>query len=244
MIQLAYSSASELLPLASSVILIELTENRVSNYLKTLAVQNFTATKLYNFFQLIPEFQQLSEHDRLILLKQNLALLITVSNAIRFDQTRELIYIDGHPNRYNVLEEEAFAESCKSLFILSYGYELNRAFMSVLHKISDVIEGNSVILQLIISMTIFLKGLSKHHEQESTLDDSRFIFYAQSKYTDLLFRYLIERYSLENTVKKFIRIIDVIHKMQDIIKDFQHQLKAKINREHVNPLMKAVFNLD
>jgi hypothetical protein len=241
-IQNAYLSASQASPSASSVISLELAPDKMSAYMNTLDIQNFAAVKLINFIRQIPEFEELDERDRLILVKYNLTLLFVLRHALAFDTTREICYEDEMVNPISP-NEEAFAQHCKSLFILCYGYEFNRLFVSVLRTIINVVDKDPVIVQLVMLSMIFLKGLSANDDQEPVLNDVQRVFHAQSKYTDLLFRYLLQRSSFDVAVLKMMRIVEVFIKIQRLIRDFQQYIKSNIDVNHVNPLMKTLLHL-
>ncbi|CAF2902127.1 unnamed protein product [Rotaria sp. Silwood2] len=238
----AYLSALQSSPSASSVISLELAPDKMSAYMNTLDIQNFAAVKLINFIRQIPEFEELDESDRLILVKYNLVLLFSIRHALTFDVTREIIYDDNMNNSVSPAEE-AFAQHCKSLFILCYGYEFNRLFMSILHIIVSLVDSDSVIAQLLMLNMIFLKGLSAIDDQETSLNNNQRVFYAHSKYTDLLFRYLIERTSFNAAVIKMIRIVELLIKIQRLSRDFHRYIKSKIDINYVNPLMKSLLHL-
>jgi len=240
-IQNAYTCASQSTPSASSLFSFELASDKMSTYMNTLDIQNFTAVRLINFLRQIPDFEQLDENDRLILVKYNLNLLGIVRCALTFDTTREICYDDSIDSS-NSLDNEAFAQRCKSMFILCYGYEFNRSFWTVLHTLSNLADKDPIIIQLLILIMILLKGLSADDDQEPMLNDSQRVFLAQSKFTDLLFRYLIERSSFNAAVIKMMRIVEVIIKIQRLIRDFHQDMRSKIDINYVNPLMKSLIN--
>jgi hypothetical protein len=241
-IQNAYARASQSTPSASSLISLELASDKMSTYMNTLDIQNFSAVRLINFLRQIPDFEQLDENDRLILVKYNLSLLGIMRCALTFDTTREMCYDDTTNSSNSLVDEEAFAERCKSMFILCYGYEFNRSFWTVLHTISNLVDKDPIIVQLLILIMILLKGLSADDDQEPMLNDSQRVFLAQSKFTDLLFRYLIERSSFNAAVIKMMRIVEVIIKIQRLIRDFHQDMRSKIDINYVNPLMKSLIN--
>jgi len=240
-IQNAYLSSLQSGPSASSVISLELTPDKMSAYMNTLDIQNFSAIKLINFIRRIPEFEELDGNDRLILVKYNVTLLFLINHALTFDATRELVYL----NTLDPLSpaDEAFAQCCKSLFILCYGYEFNRVCVSLLRAVSDLVNKDPIIIQLIMLIMIFLKGLSAEDDQEPLLNHGQHVFHLHSKYADLLFRYLIERSSFDAAVIKMIRITEILMKTQTLIRDFHHQIKSKIDINSINPLMKSLLHL-
>jgi hypothetical protein len=214
----------------------------MSAFMSTIDIQNFAAVKLINFLREIPEFDQLDERDRLILVKYNLTLLFLLRHVLSFDSRREICY-DHEINGPVSPSEEAFAQHCKSLFILCYGYEFNRIVMSILHSLVDIVNKDPIIVQLLMLIMIFSKGLSADDDQQSILFDGRSVFYAQSKYTDLLFRYLIERSSLDAATTKMIRVTEQLLKIQRVWRDFEQYVKSRVDLTNINPLMKSLLRL-
>jgi hypothetical protein len=241
-IQNAFFSASQSSPSASSVVSLELAPDKMSAFMNTIDIQNFTAVKLINFLKEIPEFEQLDAHDRLILVKYNLTLLFLMRHSLTFDSTREIIYDLDTPDAISPTDE-AFAQHCKSLFILCYGYEFNRAVMSILHALVSLINKNPIITQLLMLIMIFSKGLSADDDQEPILNDEKSVFNAQSKYTDLLCRYLMEGSSFEVVTMTMTRLTEQLLKIQKVSRDFQQYLKDKVDITYINPLMKSLLHL-
>jgi hypothetical protein len=89
---------------------------------------------------------------------------------------------------------------------------------------------------------ILLKGLSADDDQEPILNDERSVFNAQSKYTDLLFRYLMEGSSFEIVAVKITRVMEQILKIQKLLRDFKQYLKNKFDVAYINPLIKSLFH--
>ena len=221
---------------------MELAADRMSIYMNTLDIQNYAAVKLINFIRQIPEFEELDESDRLILVKHNLTLLFVIRHALTFDTTRELIYDDNLTNSVSP-SDEAFAQHCKSLFILCYGYEFNREFISILRSVYHIVEKDPIVVQLLMLTMIFLKGLSIYHDEQPLLNDGKHVFRIQLKYTDLLFRYFMYRSSFEAAVLKMIRFTEVLIRSQRVMADFHQYIKNKVDANCVNPLMRSLLNL-
>ncbi|CAF4237131.1 unnamed protein product, partial [Adineta steineri] len=242
-IQDAYSSASRSVPSASSMLSLELTSDKMSSYTNSIDIHNFTMIKIINFLKQIPDFEQLNDSDRLILVKYNLCSLNLIRASLTFDTIRELYYEDDG-DAYNPVSSnnKAFAEQCKSLYILCYSYELNRLFFNILHTIHGLIDNDPIIVQLLMLSMIFLKGLSSVDSQEPILDDSKHVFYLHSKYTDLLFRYLIKQSSFNTAVIKMMHFVEVFMKIQRLSKDFHQEIKSKIDVSYINPLMRSFLH--
>ncbi|CAF1110627.1 unnamed protein product [Adineta ricciae] len=241
-IQNAYFSASQSVPSASSVISFELAPDKMAAYMNTLDIHNHMAIRLINFVRAIPEFDELDERDRVILVKYNLSLAMFVRHSLNFDTARELCYdVDTHDGISP--SDEAFAQHCKSLFILCYGYELNRMLISILHSLVDLVNKDPIVVQLLMVIAIFSKGLSADDDTEPNLIDEYCVYRAQSKYIDLLFRYLLQQSSFEAVAMKITHFIEQFLKIQRILRDFHQYIKSKVDSAYMNPLMKSLLHL-
>jgi hypothetical protein len=242
-IQNAYFIASQSTPSASSVFSLELAPDTMSAFMTTIDLQNFTAVKLINFLREIPEFDQLDEHDRVILVKYNLTLLFVLRHSLTYDSAREICYDRDSTTDVVSPSEEAFAQHCKSLFILCYGYEFHRIVTSILHVLITIIDKDPIITQLMMIIMIFSKGLSANDDQEPILNNEKSVFNAQSKYIDLLFRYLMEQSSFAVVTMKITRITEQLLKIQKVSRDFHQYVKSRVDLTNINPLMKSLLHL-
>ncbi|UJR24841.1 hypothetical protein I4U23_006210 [Adineta vaga] len=241
-IQNAYLTASQSIPTAASILSLELESDKMSTYMNTLNLHNFGAVIVINFLKQIREFEELNEHDRLILVKYNLNLAGLIRFVLTFDATREIWYVDPIDDSISK-SDEAFAEQCKSIHILCYGYDLFRTLLDILNTIENLVNKDPIIIHLLMLTMIFLKGLSADDDQEPILMESQRVFQAHSKYADLLFRYLIEQSSFDIAVIKMMRIVGVLMKIQGLTRDFQQQVKSKIDVNYINPLMKSLLHM-
>ena len=241
-LQLAYLSSLQSSPSSSSVLSLELAADRMLIYMNTLDIQNLTAMKLIYFLRQIEEFEQLNEHDRILLVKHNLPLLFPIHLALTFDSQRELVYEDCLNSTVSP-SDEAFAQHCKSLFILCYGYEFNREFIDVLHQVSQIVHKDPIIAQLLLLIMIFSKGLSANDDQQPCLIDNQYVYHIHFKSIDLLFRYLMEKSSFNHALQQFIQITQIFIRIQRLFKDFYQYIKNTVDINYINPLMKSLLNL-
>ncbi|CAF1257491.1 unnamed protein product [Adineta ricciae] len=241
-IQDAYRSSSLSTPPVSSMFSLELTSDKMLTYMNTLDIQNVNAIRMINFVRQIEDFASLNENDRVTLVKYNSSMAGLMRFSLTFDRTRELWHLDPEDDQTSPVSE-AFAEQCKSLFILCYGYELFRSVANMLHVLEDLVNKDPIIVQLLVLSMIFLKGLSASDDREAMLYDYQRVFQAHSKYVDLLFRYLAQQSSFEQAAMKMVRVVEVLLKLQNIMRNFQQQVKTKIDVNYINPLMKSLLNL-
>lgn len=198
--------------------------------------------KVINFLKQIQEFSELHQSDRLLLVKYNLVILSSTCYAFKFDPIREIFYDDTLNDSISPAEE-AFAVYSKSLYTLCYGYEFSCSVISLLHAFHEIINKDPLLPPLLLLNMIFLKGLSANDDQEPLINDNQRVFTAHSKYTNLLFRYLIEKSSIELATIKMMRITTTLIKAQKAVQNLHDFIKDKVDINYINPLMKSLFNL-
>ncbi|CAF3451964.1 unnamed protein product, partial [Rotaria sp. Silwood2] len=119
------------------------------------------ALKLINFFQEIDEFENLNSDDRFTLIKYNLLSLYLIQKCLNYNPLTGTFI-----NRKNedVLKRRQF-------FALCYGTSgIRESFMSLIRSFSKVTEQDSILINLLLVVLLFSKGLSMN-ETEPELND-------------------------------------------------------------------------
>lgn len=242
-IQSSYSTVIQSMPSASSVISFESSINKTYCFSQFIELDNFTTKKLISFLRLIPDFENLHEQDRLSLVKYNFLPLVVLHDALVYDRTDNLLY-DDNRNSIRTMNDERFARSYQCLHFLFFGYEETKFYMSNIRLIADSIDDDPLIVQLLILVLIFLPGTMINHEQTWLLIDSSSVFRAHSKYTDLLFRYLITKYSLDRATKKMSELLQTIFRIQTSAKFFLELVRNRSENNDIHPLLKSILEIN
>ena len=229
-------------PSVSSLFSFELSPDQHSAFVHTMNLENFMSVRLINFLRSVSDFTSLNNHDRLILVKYNLTSLLYIDGTSSFDSIDEASYFNNECDPVSC-EEKAFAHFCKELYGICYGSEAVRIFLRLLRALAEVIDNDRTIEYLIMLIMIFLKGLSVDDDQAPLLVDPITVFHTQTKFTDLFFRYLLDKFSWNIAVTKTARMVEQILKIQNLSQDYDPFVKSKAARFRVNPLMKSLLHL-
>lgn len=205
-------------------------------------LENFTSVRLIDFLRSVSDFTSLNDHDRLILVKYNLTSLLYVDGALSFDSIHEVSNFNNACDAVSS-EEKAFANFCKDLYGICYGSEAVQVFLRLLRALAEVVDNDPTIAYLIMLIMIFLKGLSVDDDQAPLLVDPISVFHTQTKFTDLFFRYLLDKFSWNIAVIKTTRMVQQILKTQNLSRDYDPFVKSKAARFRLNPLMKSLLHL-
>lgn len=234
----AYLSALRSIPSASSVISFNPSIHRTFSFIHLIEIDKFTPIKLINFLRLIPEFQSLNDTDRLSLVKYNFIPLFVLRDVLIYNSKTNLYYDDT-----GSIMDERFAHSYTSLCLLFCGYDLHQLYASFITSIQNLIDNDSLIIQLLMLVFIFLKGASIYNQQSWLLLDFRCVLNAHLKYVDLLFRYLIHRSSFDRAVIQMIGLIGKIFKLQEHIRFYHQRIQNESNQIETNPFIKSLIGL-
>ena len=205
-----------------------------------MEMEKFIPVKLINFLRSIREFQSLREEDRFSLVKYNFIPILVLRDVLVYDSKNGLFYDDDVGSTSRSARDERFAHNFTSLCTLFYGYDQNQHYTSHLSSLQTIIDNDSLIIQMIMLVLIFLKGASINHEQAWVLFDPASVFSAHLKYIDLLFRYLIDRYSFDQAVIKMLKIVEQIFKLQADARFYQEKFQNEGNHLEVHPLIRSL----
>lgn len=242
-IENAYTSALKSSPSASSMISFDLSENKTLSFTTTTEIDQFGAIKLINFLRLIPEFETLVEQDRLLLVKYNLVILLVLRDLFIFDRKTGLWYDDNMDDTIAPMVKEKFAQCCKSLYILFYGYEEIQFYMTNISRVIDILGKDAITIQLLMLILLFQQGISINDEQLWTLYDPKRILHIHLEYIELLFRYLIDQYSFPLATIKMLRLVESIFRIQISAQRYRESVKERKDDHEVNPLLKSVLDI-
>ena len=234
----AYLSALRSIPSASNVISFQPFVHQTFSFLHLIEIDKFTPIKLINFLRLIPEFQSLNDDDRFSLVKYNFIPLLILRDVLIYNSKNGLYYDDT-----GLIPDEKFAHSYTSLCLLLCGYDLHQLYSSILTSLQQLIDNDQLVVQLLMLVFIFLKGASIYSERQWFLNDSKSVFDAHVKYTDLLFRYLIHRSSYERAVVQMMGLIENTFKLQKHIRFYHERVQNESNQLDIDPIMKSLLGL-
>ncbi|CAF1083081.1 unnamed protein product [Didymodactylos carnosus] len=203
----------------------QLEKNRRStkNAVTTLAQTNYADVSLEENEQLmnepvialepqkIPEFESLTGQDRFVLVKYNSPLVFIMRLCLIYDADRDLV-IDSET------ESEEYAIACRQLSCYGYGEHLDLQSNQLFRSIKKITDEDPVILQLLMVIMIFTRSISVDDivaDEQPALLNSKQVYEAQSIYTSLLFRYMIEKYSsCYQAARQYSQLIQKIVQMQ------------------------------
>ncbi|UJR17795.1 hypothetical protein I4U23_004694 [Adineta vaga] len=214
-----------------------------SALLYSMSVSYDMGIQLMTFIRNIPEFESLHEHDRFILFKYNSPLVFFMHLCLNYDANRDLVF---DPE----VESEEYAAACKQLTSFCYGEQLYLQFYQLLRSIKKIADNDPIIMQLMTIILMFTRSVSDEDilaSQELILKNSKQVFEAQSIYTDLLFRYMMEKYTIyQQVVRQYSQLIQKTIQMQMLAQNYQKFLQEQLvstRDEEINPIMKSILRL-
>ena len=200
-------------------------------------IMNVKILSSINFFRHMDEFENLHEDDRFTLFKFNFLPLFPIYKCFYF----KLI------NDYCLPEDDKRMELRKKLFTSSPEADhVHNVSKNLILSLAAATEQDPTLLSLLMVTLIFSQGLSLNEAEPSLLNPLA-AYRAQVFYTQLLWKFLLNRSSEEQATKHFIQLLNIIFKMQSVSKVFRDfvcgELQTPDTLDQLAPLMKTVLNI-
>ncbi|UJR29829.1 hypothetical protein I4U23_017372 [Adineta vaga] len=213
------------------------TSDRISAIISWSEVVNEKILKLINYFRRIDEFEQLNNDDRFLLIKYNLLPLYLVQRCLNYN------LVTG---TFSTLNDEERIQR-QQFFTLCYGTSgIRDGFKSLIRSLAIVTEQDLTLIELILIVLLFSKGLSMN-ENEPLLKDHLSVHRAQSHYLKLTWNYLIYKQGYYKTIRQFTQLITQITRIQSLIMQygifFRTQFQSTDALERFPPLMQTILNI-
>lgn len=217
--------------------------DRRSALLYCLSTSYDIGIKLITFIRYIPEFESLNEQDRFTLFKYNSVLVFFLRLSLNYDIKRDLI-IDSE------VDSEEYAIACNQMSCNSYGEQLFSQLKQSLRSLKLIADCDPIILQLLMIIFVFVKGASTEHmipNEELILTNIKQVCEAESIYTSLLFRYLMQKHAnYSQAIRQYSQLIHKIIQMQILVEIHQKFLQEHLintKDDELNPVMKSILRL-
>lgn len=213
------------------------TSDRISALISWSEFASQKALKLIDFFKQIDEFEKLNSDDRFILIKYNLLPLYLLQKCLRFNLLTGTFV--------NIKDEDRLKR--RQFFRLCSGTSgIRESFLNLMKSLSIVTEQDSILINLLLIILLFSKGLSMN-EDEPLLNDMLTVNQAQSHYIKLTWNYLIYKKGQEKTTKQFIKLLTEISRIQSTTRQFKEFFRLEFQStdtlDRLAPLMYAVLNI-
>ena len=191
-----------------------------------------------DFFREVNEFQDLDLDDRLQLIKCNIFHLMLLSKCAHYSSENDCCSNDNYETAEN---HRRFFSLCDA------PSDYRDMFVNLILLLVNTTKQDPAILSLFSIILIASPGLSLN-ENEALLKDPLAINRVQSRYTQLLWNYLVSKFDNDQEVSKyFVQLLNTISQMQammQIVKDFAHQQNMVSNTvDQMAPLMQTVLHI-
>ncbi|CAF1142499.1 unnamed protein product [Didymodactylos carnosus] len=196
---------------------------------------NIAAIRLIAFYKSIPEFLNLCEDDKLILIKYNLLGLIIIRSVMGYNPVDDT-YRDDYANDCSYTGKQAIGNS---------DYDLYTRYTHVILSYMGIIDNDRLILKIILILFLFSKGSAlRTSGNEPILQDSRRVFHAQNVYLDILWKYYVQQWGDIHATKMFIKLIHQFMITHCLINDLQqYYYNRAVKSDELAPLMESIMHI-
>ena len=196
---------------------------------------NLNATRSITFFKLLPEFGQINESDKLILVKFNSFTMAHIRAALNYDVKTDSYHERG-------------SDDCvfqgKDL-IQCYSHDQYVKSTRCICRLLESAENDRLILQILLLLILFSKGsfiCTYDEHAEPIAQDPLTIYHTQNVFTRLLWNYIEMTYGSVKSLEIWVKLMTAT--METHLQAFNTMNKYIKNEEvadHLVPLMKSVM---
>ena len=189
------------------------------------------------FFRQLEEFENLSDADRLFLIKFNLLSVFPIFKCFMHKSSADS----------SSLKQQEAEEMYRQFYIVcgdSTG--VLQALVDLKCLLVQLTEQDPTVLSLLMPMVLFTDGIAMEEDQPALLDGSA-VSRAQGHYTQLLWSYLVNRKGEVQTCKYFTELLNIVFRIQKVSKIvrafFRTQFVTSNIVDQMGPLMQTVLNI-
>jgi hypothetical protein len=196
----------------------------VTSLIQFLNRENLVHQSLINFYKLVPEFNQLDIHDRVLLIKSNLIKLVHLHSVLIF-------HFQHHPAIGTRMTEWV-------------GEDFHQGMVRARRSFDRFIE-HPLIMKLALIVFIFSMNLSLPYSNNPFDDYSNKtnIREIQNFYANILWRYLNSLYEEREAIRSMDRIMAQILRFQTLMNEMEGAIRQKPDRDTMNELEVSLFRL-
>ena len=213
------------------------THDRISIIKSWADIESDDVLKLITVFRQVNEFEALCNDDRFTLVKYNLYSLFMLRKCLIFDPVNGS-FLDT--------SEEDLNKRYRFLALCPGSDQIKAEFMRWIALVSQKTEQDGTLLQLLIIVLLFSKGMSMAVDEPPLLDPAA-VHRAQTHYIHLIWSYIISKRGYDRAIQQFIQLFNQILRLQMMTKSFRSFLNAQISKpdliEHIAPLIKTVLHI-
>jgi hypothetical protein len=195
----------------------------------TINVTEIAVRRFVNFFKLNIDFQSLSQDTQTIILKGSMMELLLINAGITYDVGSKTFHEPCKLNAFH-LDVESLRKT--------YGDEKCGRIMNIARRLSELCEGNFLIIKLMFFLSLF-----KLENDGITHGDNEIIRSLNIKYTKFLHKYMQSCFKYPASDLKFGMFACMLREINTLGNDFRHLVVESANPDKVHGLMREVFSL-
>jgi hypothetical protein len=196
----------------------------VTSLIQFLNGENLVHQSLINFYKLVPEFNQLDIHDRVLLIKSNLVKLVHLHSVL-------ILHFQQQPGIGKHMTQWV-------------GEDFHQGMSRARESFNRFIE-HPLIIKLALIVFIFSMNLSVPFSNNPVDDYSNKINIReiQDFYVTIFWRYLNSLYEEREAIRSMDIIIAQILRFQTLMNEMEGAIRQKPDRDTMNELEVSLFRL-
>ena len=192
-----------------------------------------SSMRLITFLKHIAEFQQLTEDDRVYLVKLNLIVLSFFHSIFLYDPVRSTYH------ERNTTDPVYSGED----WVKSFNGQFHADIRQLRSDFLDLFPSSDIMIKLSFLIFIFSNRVSLNEaNQYSTIKaQSSSIFNAQNVFGDLLYKYCLNQHGVTAAPIMFTRYVSKVMKLQQLIDEVRFTIRNYVDIRQLSPLMENLL---
>ena len=191
------------------------------------------ALRLISFFKQIPEFIQLNNDDKFILIKYNLIPVAGINCSLSFNTETNQIVETNSDIPWNT-----------QIFPMIFGYQIITQLQKVFDSFLQIGKFDQKIIQLLLIILILTKGYSIPNNCEPILNDIISVYKIQNNYIELLWKYLEVNHGFQIAVSLYSQLIGSALSWQRLQEDMRMNILRILSPKDIEdllPILKSIW---
>jgi hypothetical protein len=190
------------------------------------------AIRLITYFKHIPEFNQLDQDDKIILVKNNMLPILFIHTALIYDPKTDSFH------EHNT--DDPIFEVIHPFRMIDETFDYKRE--KCIQNLTNIIGHDRTIVKLLVLIVLFAKdSCVPESSNESNFNDQSSILFVQNIYIDLLYKYSLNQYGWLKTATLFTRLIGQLIHLQDYCAEMKRIVREQIDLTQLSPMMHSLL---
>ncbi|CAF0791212.1 unnamed protein product [Rotaria sp. Silwood1] len=193
-----------------------------------------TSMRLITYIKQLNEFQQLDKEDQVYVVKLNLLTICFLHSIFIYDPRTDCYH-----------EQDTIDPIFSGKdWIKTLNKQFHNEMKQIRNDLIDIFQSDDIVIKLFYVILLFSNRISLNQTPQCILTSDinpLSIFKAQNIFVDLVYRYCLHRYSSNQAPILFLRYINKLMKVQQLVDEMKFTINNYIDITELSPLMQSLL---